>query len=244
MQRVFGSLFIATALLVSVTSCRQPIVKGSGPTKSEDRQTTGTFSQIEIDAPVDADIQVVAGSTPSVNLSGYANVLPYIKIKVEDGKLKIYTQDEINLYTQKKIVAHIILPSLAGLDIAGSSDTKVAGNVTGNELKVDIAGAGTIKIDSLNVSMLDVDMAGSSEIDILSGNTGTASYSIAGSGDINAYNLQTTNTNIEIAGSGDAKVNAVSKLDVSISGSGDVLYKGTPAVEKDIAGSGSVDQAK
>jgi len=244
MKRSAGTLIIASALLFSFTACRQPTIQGEGATKTETRSAGGPFTSIEIDAPVDADIQVVSGSTPSITLDGYANVLPYIKVKIEDGKLKIYTQNEINVYTSKNIIAHITLPSLTALEIAGSSDTKVSGNVTGNELKVDMAGAGTVKIDSLNVALLDVDMAGSSEINILHGNTTTASYDIAGSGDIHAFNLVTTDTEIEVAGSGSAEVNATGKLNVSIGGSGDVVYKGNPAITKDVAGSGSVEQAK
>ncbi len=242
-HRFTSTLLLSAALLAGLASCREPEIHGDGPVKSEARQMSGTFNRVEVDAPVDAEISIVQGATPSVNLNGYANVLPYIKMKVEDGVLKIYTQDEMNIYTKKNITANITLPSLTGLSIAGSSDAKVTGDISGNEFKVDMAGAGAVNLESLNVSLFDVDMAGSSEITIQKGNTPTASYDISGSGDIHAFNLQTTNTTVEVAGSGDAQVFATGKLDVSISGSGDVRYKGTPEISKDIAGSGSVESA-
>ena len=243
MSRLSSILLIAVALLITVTSCRKPMVHGHGPQKSEDRQLSGSFSHIEIQAPVDATIRVVPGAAPAINLNGFANVLPYIKLKVENDVLKIYVDNEVHIHSKKKTVATITLPSLAGLEIAGSSDAAIAGNVTGNELKIDLAGSASITIDSLNVTLLDVDMAGASDITINSGSTPTTSYDIAGSGNINAFNLLTKDTEIEISGSGKAEVNATSKLDVSVGGSGNVLYKGNPVITKDIAGSGSIEAA-
>ncbi len=241
MHRVAATFFTAVIFALFVSSCREPTVRGEGDSKTDDRSTAGAYDHIEISGPVDGEITVTASSAPSIKLEGFANILPYIKTKVEDNTLKIYVEDEVRVRTKKNIIARISLPSLAGVSVAGKSDVHIAGNVTGEQLELDIAGSGSIKVDALNTTSLDVSIAGSNNLNIGSGTVTTASYDIAGSGEIHAFNLNTTDTDLEIAGMGEAEVTASGKLDISVGGKGNVKYKGQPVVTKDIAGSGSVE---
>lgn len=242
MQRTTTLFFTALLLLITITSCRRPHVRGAGDVKAEARNLTATFDHIEISGPVDAKINVAAGSTVSLNMEGYANLLPYIKSKIENNTLKIYVDNEARLRTKKNVIATINMPVLAGVEVAGSNDVTITGNVTGDELDLELAGSGNVNIEALNTTNFNAEIAGAADILINGGAITSATYEIAGSGEIHAFKLQTVNTTIEVAGSGDAEVAASAKLDVSVGGSGSVKYKGQPVVTKDIAGSGSVDQ--
>ena len=234
----------AASLLLFAASCRQPIVRGSGKELSQPRVTSGYFDKIEIDAPLDATINVVAGTAPSLNLTGYENILSYIETRVEDSTLHISMKEEdVHFYLKKNIIAIINLPSLRSLDVSGSSDATIKGNITGAALNISMSGSGDIKAENVNVADLSVDVSGSSDVSIGSGTTTKATYSIAGSGDISAFGLQTTETSLSISGSSDAQVNVSSKLSIEIAGSGDVRYKGHPAITQAIAGAGDVKDA-
>lgn len=233
-------IVIAAAALLLLASCREPAVRGKGPEKTEQRSVAGTFSRIKVDAAIDAHITV--GGAPSLSITGQENMLSYVESKVENGTLHI-SMKEGNFYTDKNLVANITLPSLEGLEVAGSGDATISGNVTGAALKIETSGSGDVQADRIDVGNLEVDLSGSSTINIRSGNTARATYSIAGSGDIDAFGLQTGESAVDIAGSGDAKVTATSKLSIDIAGSGDVSYKGHPALTQSIAGSGDINDA-
>lgn len=234
---------VAFFLLLAAASCREPVVTGSGSEKTEQRNTSGNFDKIQIEAPVDATIQVTPGATPSYSLSGYANVLPYIRQRVENGTLYIYEQDEVNLHMEHNLKAVITVPSLSMLDISGASDSRITGSVTGAELKVMLSGAGSVTADNIQVSSLDADMSGATDLTINAGSVSKASYDVSGSGDIHAFNLQTNESEVEVSGAGSAEVTASQKLSVDISGAGGVSYKGHPQISQDITGAGSVTDA-
>lgn len=239
MYRSAIALF-AASLLLALASCREPTVRGRGTMKTEQRSLTGNFSYIESELPVDADIQVVPGSSASIELTGYENVLAHIKLKIDGDKLRITTDKDVRLYSDKNLKAKIIVSSLTGLDIVGSSLAVVKGTVTGKELELNVAGSGAIEIDSVNLEKIAGEIAGSGSITIKAGTATKGDYEIAGSGDLHAQELSHTDAEIEIAGSGLAELTAVQKLNIEIAGSGDVRYKGHPAITKDVAGSGDI----
>lgn len=242
MNRLLLSAFSVT-LLLSAASCADRLVVGRGPVRTEGRQVSGTYDKIDISAPVDVNIQVSPGAAPSIQINGYANVLKYLKMKVEDGTLKIYVPDMVNLQTGQNATATIILPSLSGVSVSGASDAHITGEVTGNQLDIEIAGSGEATVQSINVNELNVEIAGAASFSAASGNVNKASYDIAGSGEVDAFGLQTQETVIDVAGSGSAQVTAHKVLNTEISGSGNVAYKGHPTVTKDISGVGSIEDA-
>jgi hypothetical protein len=233
--------FCTVIALFYLTSCREVTVRGSGETKTEQRTVAADFNKVEFELPVDATIQVMPGSTPNIQLGGYANILKYVTVKVKDGKLVISADRDVNLSTDKRLKATIVLPSLTGLDVVGSSEVMVGGTITGTAFKAELDGSGEITIEQVQLEALAIDINGSGKVAVNAGNTNRARYEISGSGKVFALELVHAAADIDIAGSGYVELTATQKLDVAIAGSGDVKYKGGASVNKDIAGSGSVD---
>lgn len=238
MYRFLLSFCTAVALLY-LTSCREITIRGNGATKVEHRQVTA-FDHIAFSFPVDAEVQVVPGSSPDVQLDGYSNILENITVKVVDGKLMIYGKKDVQLLTDKSIKATIILPSLVGLESFGSGKVYVKGTVAGKELAVNLSGSGEVNIESVQTDVLAVDLNGSGKVAITSGTARQAGYEINGSGKIYALELIHADATVQVNGSGYVELNATQTLSVDISGSGVVGYRGAPSIEKDINGSGSV----
>ena len=178
------------------------------------------FTEVSLSAPI--DVHVALGDTHALTLEGDAELLERIETVVENGRLRIRTkpgQQEWNW--KRKAVARVTAKRIDALAVAGSGDI-TAPALTGEALKVSIAGSGDMR---------------------LGGKVGGFTASIAGSGDIRASDLDAQRVKVTIAGSGDATVRARETLTVNVSGSGDVRYHGSPVVEQKIMGSGSVRRA-
>ena len=185
----------------------------------ENRPVT-EFTEVGLAAPI--DVHVVQGDTHALVLEGDSETLARIETVVENGRLKIRTvKGQQNWNTNRKATARVTARRIDALAIAGSGDI-TAPAITGDALKVSIAGSGDVRVG---------------------GKVDGLTASIAGSGDIRASDLEAQNVKVSIAGSGDVTVRARQALSVNVSGSGDVRYYGDPTVEKKIMGSGSVRRA-
>jgi hypothetical protein len=233
-------LFVAGGL--SLGACNGPVITGHGSTKREAKALPATaFDKIEISAPVDAHISV--GGGPSLSLEGFANLLPYIHTEVRNGTLRIFTDDITELNTDKNIIANITLPSLAGLQLNGSSDAIVSGAVNARDFDLGISGSGGVDIKELHVQSFKADLSGSAELNLGAGDIGDGSFQVSGSGEIKAFGVSQRQASLDIAGSGEAEVSVADQLKIEVSGAGSVAYKGHPRITQDISGSGDIKDA-
>lgn len=174
------------------------------------------FTEIGVSAPI--DVHVTQGEPAELTLEGDPEVLARIETVVENGRLKIRTRAGDPWRWHRKAKARVTARRIEALAVAGSGDIN-APSITGEALKVSIAGSGDVRVG---------------------GKVEGLTASIAGSGDIRADRLDAQRVRVTIAGSGDATVRARQALSVSVAGSGDVRYYGDPTVEKAVLGSGSV----
>jgi hypothetical protein len=201
------------------------------------------FTSVDISAPLTATIHVVPGAQPSVKLSGYKNLLQEVKAKVEGSTLKIFNEHSINFDTDKEISADITVSSLSDLDIHGAADALVDGNITGDEFRLKISGAGDVSIEKLTVSNLTATISGAGDVGISSGSVGTAQYSISGAGNIKTFNMQANDVRAKVSGAGDMEVTALRSLDAKVSGAGSIRYKGNPTLKSETSGIGEIAAA-
>ena len=235
-------IFILSFSVILFTACRQVGIRGHGKEGTELRNMP-QFTSVEIDAPVDATIDITSGNQGSVELSGYQNLISYIKTEVKEGVLHIYTTDDIYFSTNKNVQAHIITGSLSSISISGASDAIVHGNATGPEFSIEVSGAAKVIVDTLNVQNFSSDLSGVAKIEVKSGSVQTAKYQVSGDGTIKAFNLQSKDVTADISGLGKVEINAQEKLSTSISGAGTVRYKGHPSLSSETSGSGTVSDA-
>jgi Putative auto-transporter adhesin, head GIN domain len=230
---------LATCFLFS---CKRNIIIGSGNETTSTRTTAG-YNNIEVSAPVDVTIMVKEGAQPDLQLTGYENIMQYIKTDVEGNTLRIYSPEGVDFELGKKMKANITVPSLASLSMSGANDAIIHGMIVGKAFKLDVSGAGDIVIDNVTVSKLAADLSGAGKIEIKAGQVGQAAYDISGAGSINAFGLQSTEVEASVSGVGACDINTQQKLDAHISGAGHIRYKGHPAVTSETSGVGAVSDA-
>ena len=207
------SPFVRAALIAVVV----PFCLAARAADTRESRLVADFTEIGVSAPI--DVQVTQGESPELTLEGDPEVLARIETVVENGRLRIRTRAGDSRWSwHGKAKARVTARRIEALAVAGSGDIN-APSITGEALKVSIAGSGDVRVG---------------------GKVDRLTASIAGSGDIRADRLDAQRVKVTIAGSGDATVRARQALSVSVAGSGDVRYYGDPTVEKAVLGSGSV----
>lgn len=166
------------------------------------------------------DLVVTSGEDQHVEIIAKPEMLEYIHTRVTRGELRIWTDRKSRLFNHRgKIVVHISVADLRGIDINGSGNARASGIDT-DKFALEINGSGDA---------------------ILQGRCDTVSYEINGSGDIDAAALKCVDGSVEINGSGDADIALTGKLSAEINGSGDILAVGAPRIERFSShGSGSI----
>jgi hypothetical protein len=216
---IAASIFFAS----SISACSSNIEKsassetvtGTGKSKSETRKV-GAFHAIDIDLP--ATLIVKVGSDGDMTVETDETVLPHITTKVEDGKLRITSDTNIQSMHELKISVNT-----SKLD----------------DLKVD--GAGKISLDGFSGGKLNVESDGASTI-TANGKLDKFDASLNGAGDVHAGGLEAKKAKVSITGAGNAEVNASEQLDASITGAGNIKYKGDPKIHQQINGVGNISK--
>lgn len=239
MKKGFYFLLIAS---VSLTACKRNIVSGHGESATEDRNT-GSFTAVEIQAPLTATINIDSTAPSSLQLKGYKNLLSYIKTEVRGNVLYIHLQKAIAFETDNDINAAITVPSLTAVTIKGSSDVDIHGNLKGDNFKLNVRGAGDIVIDNVQLNELRAELAGAGSLELKNGSINNTRYKVSGAGSIEAFGVNTNTADAELLGAGDMELSVMQKLDAEIKGAGSISYKGHPEITKHVIGIGSLEDA-
>ena len=226
-------------------ACRLNVLRGDGKQITSTPEV-GQFNAVEVSLPISVSITVSDGSKPSIELSGYENILAHIKTKIKGNTLKIYTDlnETWTLGNNEKISAKINLPSLVQVGTSGAADVQIHGNISGKSFGMDLSGASDVSIDNINVDEFETQGSGASTIEIKGGNVKHAVFQVSGAGKIKAYPLAANSVDVQISGAGSGQVTATEKLFARISGAGSITYKGHPVVDQDVSGAGSISRVE
>ena len=241
-MKVRSALSVFTILPLLISSCDTRVIRGNSEAKTEDRHLASTsFNRIEINAPVDAHITI--GGSPSMELDGPSNILPYIRSEVRNNTLRIFTDENTHLETRNNVSATINLPELRGIDVSGAGNHDIVGIINSEEFSLESSGASKLKIADLQVRNMSVELSGASNVNIGNGSVEHGSYDISGSGNIRAYGVTHHSAEFDISGAATAELTVTDNLDADISGAGSVRYKGHPQIRKDVSGVGHIVDA-
>ena len=203
-----------------------------------------SFTAVDIDLPIKADITVQNGSQTGIQLNGYGNIIKHIKTTVKNNVLYITSDlDEMWEINCDDVSVQITLPVITALTLTGAPDANMHGNITGTDFKLEISGASKVVIDNINVDNFSSEVSGAADIEVKGGAVKKASYEISGAGKILAFPLQANETTASISGAGKNEVTALTKLSATISGAGTIKYKGHPSVTQQVSGVGTIADA-
>ncbi|WP_144152250.1 GIN domain-containing protein [Paraburkholderia sp. BCC1885] len=178
----------------------------------------GKFSGIDLRAP--ADVVFSVGASPSIIVSGPAEVLPLLLTSIHDDVLTISLKDSVTQMKGVKVV--ITNPSLHAVNVTGSGSMKASG-INGASLDLNVSGSGAI-VAAGRATTVNVAVSGSGEADVHAIHASTVNASVHGSGDLRAY--ASSAAIVDVAGSGDVKISGKPATRVvHRGGSGDVSFE-------------------
>ena len=239
---VVAALAVSVAVLFS--SCHGKRLRGKG-NKITTQVPVTAFNALQLEVSLKTVVTVQPGAQPSLQLKGYENILPHIKTSVEAGQLRLYSdlEESVSLDKHDETTAELIVPSLNYLEVLGMSDIDIHGNMTGDTFRVQIAGAGDMHVDNMNVHSFMADISGAGNMEINGGAVQYMDIEIGGAGKVACFPLQADEVFVSISGAAKADVTANKKLSIDINGAGKIKYKGHPVIEKEINGAGTVHDA-
>lgn len=245
--------------ILSLITAFALITSASFAQKRETRDVS-TFTKISFRSA--GKVYVKQGSPQKVEIEGSAETLEKIKTKVEEGRLSIGPEEKWNNWSwgnEDDVTVYITVASIETLSVSGSGDMIVQTKITGNNLKLNVSGSGSLQAE-MDVADVDADVSGSGDMDLkgkcksftsdISGSgsinltasiAGVADFDISGSGKVEASG-SSQSVKAEITGSG--KILAANfetdKCSVRISGSGDMEISVKTELDARITGSGTV----
>ena len=201
-------------LLISISSCSDDTIIGSGDITSEFRNVAN-FSKVSSEGIF--VVNIIQGSSQSVEIIADNNILSKVKSKVVNDELRLYLDN--NTFNNISLEANITVTRLNSLKNSGA----------GNMYVRNIDEPGEFRINN----------SGSADI-LIQGSATSFNIKNEGSGSIEGFDFFVNDCNVEIDGSGNVKVSCTDNLKVDIDGSGSVYYIGNPTIDADISGSGQV----
>jgi len=216
-----GIILLSLFLLAACNNMYKKTLTGNGTPVTITRKTAA-YDAVLVNSSF--EVELVKGEPGTITLNLDENLADYVEVYVKKGKLHIKLDDDYRLgdFTVLKVVVPV--QNLRELAIAGSGKIYAEDGFETPELKISIAGSGSITLPG-SVQELEIN--------------------IAGSGSVHLPDLIARNVAVNIAGSGEVLVHPVDKLEVNIVGSGVVLYNRKPAqIKTHSIGAGKVKYIK
>lgn len=184
------------------------------------------------------------GDASQVKVSGPKNVIPYIEVVCNDGKLVIRHKKNVNIRLNgKRLEITVTGKGVKNFGIEGSGDIIVPEAISGDELSFGISGAGDIEVrGEVKAKRVNLGIAGAGDIEMKSMDVNDVKCGISGAGDIEIGMLRGDVLDCGITGAGDIKVNAhVKNVSAGVTGAGDIVLIGTANTAKyGVSGSGDI----
>jgi len=217
------------------------VIKGDGISKTEQRSASG-YTSLASGGPISIDI--VYGSSNSIDIQGDENILPYIETFVRDGKLTIKVKDLVTIKPSMEVKVKVSMKTINTITQSGS------GNITGNgdftndgQANIGISGSGSIRLSFAKFNDADIKMSGSGSLELTGDIVQSLDISQSGSGRINCVNAPSASVFARVSGSGNIKVNAIKMISAHVSGSGRIYYTGNAdQVDTKVSGSGGIEK--
>ena len=218
----------------SITANR--VVHGRGPIYIESRPV-GHFTGVSNSTA--AEVEILHGVQDGVFVRAQDNILPYVRTRVQNGVLRIYT-DDVELRPQYPIVVEVDVVTLRSIVSSGSGFMR-GQLIDATRLEVTSAGRGDIDLPGLLADSLIVISTGAGDV-TAAGQVGRLRVNASATGGVDTRDLDAAEADVTISGVGSSTIRVRDALRVVLSGSGWLRYFGSPEVDAEVTGSGQVER--
>ncbi|MDR2131612.1 MAG: DUF2807 domain-containing protein [Odoribacteraceae bacterium] len=239
MKRFINSLFVLAAPLSLCYTCSIAVSEGNKVIVSEEIAITD-YRKIQLSVPGEMTYHQDINGKPYLKIDTDENILPLLEIVASGDRLQIKTKNNA-IIRPSRLTITTNSAHLDNIDVSGSGQVHLAGEVQTERMEINLAGSGGIATDGLYCETMRIDVTGSGNAQ-LNGTCREASWSIAGSGNIRAFGCVVERLTCNLAGAGNMDITAREALTLNLAGSGNARYKGSPHVTRNISGSGVIER--
>lgn len=230
------TVLIISLLILTSTSCIYNIkgIDGNGNIITEEK-TPGSFSKI--DASGAFDIILKQGETESVSIEADENLMEYIIVNNNSGRLIIDNKE--NISPTHDIIITVTFRDLNYIEVSGACDIKSSEQLVFNKIEFECSGASDCKLN-FEAKNCKFDISGASELD-LRGKSNNVEFDGSGAIDINAEEFEISECEIDLSGAAEADIFVTKSLDIDISGAASLSYKGGANITRQsVSGAASI----
>jgi hypothetical protein len=231
-------------------------VRGSGDVVEETRTVSGVSG---VNLATLGHLFIEVGDTESFRIEAEENLMEYLETEVRNGKLRIETQNNINLRNTRPVNYYLTVTELDTIEISSSGNIEApdlesgrfsitissSGNLDMGDLEADsltvvISSSGNVEMGVLNANTLEVNISSSGNLDISGGQVETQNVTINSSGNYMARELESAEAEVRLNSNGSATIWVGDHLRANLNSSGNLRYRGNPMVDATTSSSGDV----
>lgn len=231
--------------------------KGNGPIT--EKTFSGDFNSLEVSTSINAD--VVKSDTEKVVISAPSDIMEFVKVENNGGKLRIYVNsnfrnnisterikaivyakdfDELRANSSASIhVKNTFTQDRVAVNVSSSAD--IAGNLEANNLTISVSSSGSFS-GKVWADQGNFEVSSSGDFSA-EGKLQHGKIHASSSGDFNGNNLEVKDGDLHASSSGSLSVMVSQRATAEASSSGDVNIRrlGNPVISKSESSSGSVN---
>jgi phage shock protein PspC (stress-responsive transcriptional regulator) len=190
-------------------------------------------------------VNVRQGDEYNVRVSGKKEDIDDIRASVSGSELEVRFENGNFFerhFNREKVRVDITMPSIAGLNFHGASESTVKGfdNNHNEDVDIEVSGAAQSEID-INAQKLTVSVNGAAELE-LNGRANKLEAEVSSAAKLRAFDFIAEEVDVDVSSAGLAEVHANQKLMAEASSSGRVLYRGEASVDSNTSSAGSVSR--
>ncbi len=227
------SLMIIPVFLSSCILDMKPVITGNRDVVTETREVKN-FEHLKVSTGL--KVYITFGVELSLKVEADKNLHEIIKTEVDNGRLKVFTEENIRKAKAKNI--YITVPELRSIGVSSAGTVLSKNILKTDEIEIKVSSAGKLELQ-VEAKNLDVEVSSSGKV-ILSGKVEDLDVNVSSAGKLEAFDLISQSCKVNASSAGHVSVNVEQKLNAQASSAGSITYKGDPTnknVEKSSAGS-------
>jgi hypothetical protein len=236
--------FPIAAAAVALTGCEAVLhtlvapsvtIQGSGQPATVERDVED-FTEVEVAGALRATIEV--GDGPKVVIRGDDNIVPLVRVAVEDGRLSVGPEPNTSFRETTPLEVAITATSLSAAEASGASAITV-GKIEARRLRVEANGASTVTLDDVQADELEVEANGASTI-TAAGTAKAARLGASGASKIVSSGLSVETASVDLSGASNGEIRVGQAVSGTTSGASNLKVHGDPG-QRAIDSSGASD---
>jgi len=235
-QVIKGVVVMAIVAVMAVfvlSACNYGILRGNGKMENLQLEVTEDIKKIEL-KDVSSTLNVSATNSDKVTYKVDGNLKKYLVVEIQNGVLKIYSNNNKTLGISNRIEFNVGTDKLEEIKISGGVKVNGSGTFNADTFKINVDGATDLSLN-LNCNKVITDLDGAAEINLL-GTANTVEVKVDGAVKFRSKSLTASDVKIDFSGACSLEVYASNTLVINGSGVGSVDYWGGPTVSGSTSG--------